>query len=103
MEVEHQAAKGPHRKAELFCAGSCLAVQIGTKIHRFALTSEQWELLRQSAASRAPIPFRESPFFVHIGKSVMRGAQCVAVACSKTMAKRIANALNRHQPNKEGV
>lgn len=43
------------------------------------------------------------PSFVGVKRAVMRGDECVATACSKTMAKRIANALNRHKPNLEGV
>lgn len=41
--------------------------------------------------------------FVGIRKTVMQGEKCVGVMCSKTMAKRTANALNRHKPNREGV
>lgn len=41
--------------------------------------------------------------FVAIRQAVMRGAECVAKACSKTMAKRIANALNHHTTSREGV
>jgi hypothetical protein len=41
--------------------------------------------------------------FVCVRTAVMLGPQWIATACSKTMAKRIANALNRHTPNREGV
>lgn len=41
--------------------------------------------------------------FVAVHDRVMQGARRVALACSKTMAKRIANALNKHTPNREGV
>lgn len=41
--------------------------------------------------------------FVNIGSLVMQGTRRAAIACSKTMAKRIANALNKHIPNREGV
>lgn len=41
--------------------------------------------------------------FVNVGIRVMCGQRCVATATSKTMAKRIARALNAHQPNSEGV
>lgn len=40
--------------------------------------------------------------FVGVGKNVMQGQECKAVACSKNMAKRIANALNVYQPSREG-
>jgi hypothetical protein len=39
---------------------------------------------------------------VHRSPIVMRGAEFVARACSHTMAKRIANALNKHTPNERG-
>jgi hypothetical protein len=58
-------------------------------------------------SSEKPLPnARESPQvprFVGIKNAVMRGSECVAVACSKTFAKRIANALNNHKVNSEGV
>lgn len=41
--------------------------------------------------------------FVNVDRAVMRGRDFVCTACSKTMAKRIANALNIYQPNREGV
>lgn len=41
--------------------------------------------------------------FVAIHESVMRGQERIATAKSKTMAKRIANALNKHTVNSEGV
>ena len=41
--------------------------------------------------------------FVAVRQSVLLGARTIARAISKTMAKRIANALNHHQPNSEGV
>lgn len=41
--------------------------------------------------------------FVAIGPAVMQGQERAATARSKTMAKRIANALNKHTPNREGV
>lgn len=44
-----------------------------------------------------------APKFVAIGSRVMQGNIQRAVACSKTFAKRIANALNKHVPNREGV
>ena len=45
----------------------------------------------------------ENTRFVGVGKAVMQGAKCRAIACSKTFAKRIANALNNHKVNSEGV
>jgi hypothetical protein len=35
--------------------------------------------------------------------SVLQGPHHIALARSKTMAKRISNALNKHKPNDEGV
>lgn len=43
------------------------------------------------------------PKFVAVLSRVKSGARTVASAESKTMAKRIANALNRHKVNSEGV
>lgn len=34
---------------------------------------------------------------------VYRGPEIICRAISKTLAKRIANALNKHKPNSEGV
>jgi hypothetical protein len=44
-----------------------------------------------------------APKFVAVGPAVLQGARTIARAVSKTMAKRIANALNKHTPNREGV
>ncbi len=41
--------------------------------------------------------------FVNIGCNIMQGGVCVATAVSKTLAKRIARALNTVKPTKEGV
>jgi hypothetical protein len=49
-----------------------------------------------------PTP-RPPPKFVAVKSAIMQGAVHIATACSKTMAKRIANALNNHKPNHEGV
>ena len=46
---------------------------------------------------------QEPARFVSIRQNIMQGSQCIARSCSKTMAKRIANALNNHTPNREGV
>lgn len=48
-------------------------------------------------------PPAEEPKFISLGPSVIQGARVIARAISKTMAKRIANALNKHIPNREGV
>lgn len=48
-------------------------------------------------------PLKPGPMFVCIRRAVMLEGECVAVAKSKTFAKRIANALNNHKPNREGV
>ena len=54
--------------------------------------------------SRAPKPAGEpEPKFVAIGPYIMQASLTIARAISKTMAKRIANALNKHVPNREGV
>jgi hypothetical protein len=41
--------------------------------------------------------------FIAVKCAVMFGYKHIATAVSKTMAKRIANALNNHKPNREGV
>lgn len=41
--------------------------------------------------------------FVSIGFGVMQGKKWIARASSVTMARRIANALNRYTPNEKGV
>jgi hypothetical protein len=46
---------------------------------------------------------KPQPIFVAVKTAVMRGSEHVATAISKTFAKRIANALNKHKPNSEGV
>jgi hypothetical protein len=38
-----------------------------------------------------------------VHETVVKGGQVVGRMISKTMAKRTANALNRHTPNREGV
>ena len=43
-----------------------------------------------------------SPDFVALGAEVVRAGEMVARAVSKTMAKRIANALNVYEPNARG-
>lgn len=66
------------------------------------------ELVNQLAHLEEEVQHLEEKYhglrFVAIGRIVMRGSQCIASkVCSHTMAKRIANALNRHKPNQEGV
>lgn len=41
--------------------------------------------------------------FVAVKRAVMLGDLCVGKMLSKTLAKRTANALNKHVPNREGV
>jgi hypothetical protein len=43
------------------------------------------------------------PVFTAHHDTVRQGSRVVGRMISKTFAKRTANALNRHQPNKEGV
>lgn len=50
-----------------------------------------------------PAPVAAPVKFISIKRGVMQGSKCVAVAISKTMAKRIARALNNHVVNSEGV
>ena len=62
-------------------------------------SSDSGQGLNATQSSSAPDAVR----FVAVKSAVMRGSEHVATAVSKTMAKRIANALNRHKPNSEGV
>lgn len=48
-----------------------------------------------------PLCDRSQPF-VAVGRAVMRGAEHIAQAVSGTFAKRIANALNNHVPDRRG-
>lgn len=41
--------------------------------------------------------------FANLGPMITKGGANVGRMVSKTMAKRAANALNAHQPNREGV
>jgi hypothetical protein len=47
---------------------------------------------------------KRKPRFVAVRQSklVMRGEELICRASSHTMAKRIANALNKHTPNRRG-
>jgi hypothetical protein len=45
---------------------------------------------------------KPQPLFVAIRTVVMRGSEYIATATSSTMARRIANALNRYKPNEKG-
>lgn len=51
----------------------------------------------------APPAAPVEPKFVAIGCKVMMGAECLCVARSNTMARRIARALFLHTPNERGV
>lgn len=46
---------------------------------------------------------KRPPQFIAIHCSINQGARTIARAISKTMAKRVANALNHHKLNSEGV
>jgi hypothetical protein len=56
-------------------------------------------MTHQSPADPPPKPAQ----FVAVDQSIMQGARHIATAISATMAKRIARALNLHQPNERGV
>jgi hypothetical protein len=57
-------------------------------------------------AAAAPAPGSPAepgePLFIAIKSAVMAGKDHVATACSKTMAKRIAAALNKARREKDG-
>ena len=56
------------------------------------------------AAGYWPLPpdLASRPFFSAEGYDIQLGAQQVAIAKSKTLAKRIADALNQYSPNERG-
>jgi hypothetical protein len=64
-----------------------------------------WTLEIDEAPDEGPLTDGDSRRLPYIAKktSVLQGSDHIAVARSKTMAKRIANALNKHTPNDEGV
>ena len=45
---------------------------------------------------------KPAPLFVAVKATIMRGTIHIATACSATMARRIANALNWYRPNDKG-
>ena len=57
-----------------------------------------------AAAGYWPLPsdLAGRPFYSAEGYDVQHGAQQIAIAKSKTLAKRIANALNEYSPNERG-
>jgi hypothetical protein len=60
---------------------------------------------RETPADRPPIarrPNMKDVKFVAVDRSIMRGAEHIATAISRTMAQRIARALNLHKPNSRG-
>ena len=60
---------------------------------------------RNSSADPAPIalPASPDPLFVAVKKTVMQAGDFIAIACSSTMARRIARALNEHKTNSRGI
>jgi hypothetical protein len=51
----------------------------------------------------AAVPSVPGVKFAGIGTAVMHGDECVATARSRTMAARIAHALNSYIPNRRGL
>jgi hypothetical protein len=102
MRIPYSGPGRVESEAELHVIGNALGLEVDGKLHRIGpLTPSQWHLLADSASDRAENP--AGAHFVHVGPAVMQGNQHAARAISKTMAKRIANALNRHKTNREGV
>lgn len=58
-------------------------------------------------ANQRPIPapdnLRRPIKFAAVGRSIMQGTAHIATAISGTMARRIAKALNHHEPNSRGI
>jgi hypothetical protein len=82
-----------------FCrwCGDALEFQAGNKLYAWQHTDPQTECTKAEPAKTG-----ELPPFAGVQKSVMQGRRCIAVACSRTMAKRIARALNRYRPGERG-
>jgi hypothetical protein len=62
-----------------------------------------WKPKRGQITEDGSISWLNCGKFVAHHETIKRGGQIVGRMISKTLAKRAANALNRHQPNSEGV
>ena len=56
----------------------------------------------EAGAAKAAPKTTEPLKFVAYSKAIRRGSNNVAYAVSRTMARRIANALNSYKPNTKG-
>ena len=65
------------------------------------------DIVEEGRASHDPDkpthPLQPAAKFAAAGLDIKQGPLTVARAASTNMAKRIANALNNHTPNREGV
>lgn len=106
MKIPYAKPRGTEQEADLYVIGNSLGLTINHgQLHRIGpLTEGQWRLLAQSAFERSECAIDTQPIkFVAVGANVMQGTIRRATASSKTFAKRISNALNKHIPNREGV
>jgi hypothetical protein len=99
LERELAQARALAPSEEVYCRSCGMPLQYDARLKAY-----QWSHVDpNSDCTRAePTPGNQVPPFAGIGTHVMRGAWCVAVATSNTMARRIARALNRHTPNARG-
>lgn len=66
---------------------------------RQAYAAASWRSLFRLVDVKLPV----RPQFISAGMRVMMGERAVATAVSNSMAKRIAAALNEHEPNSRGI
>lgn len=99
-------AEGMQILRELGVFAPAIVIRDG-RYHVFSRTAWQSSGLTVAAALKAggfiPRPDRRPPvLFVAVGANVVQGEYGVCVARSKTMAVRIANALNEYIPGDRG-
>lgn len=113
MRVPIQRGSGKETESELFAVGNSLAVEMpglsqGGQMNLLRigpLSRGQWGLLAEVASDRMSDgesnaerpPMTSQTRFINSGRRVMQGDHCAAVACSSSMAKTIAIALNNRR------
>ena len=97
-KVTKAGAEAPYRFRCVVCErqflNAPLSINLDAGIPQRILESESQAAAAPGAPGEAPAPDSE-PLFVAVKCAVMAGADHVATAVSKTMAKRIAAALNK--------
>lgn len=70
--------------------------------HVIPLNPRERARISPCAACQCSVWRPKLPQFVAVNRSVMRGQEHIATAVSRTMAMRIARALNTYKPNSRG-